>query len=165
MSNLEKKYRRLRQELIGGIFALVSVFLIGTLWYALVEKWSWLDAAYMTISTLATVGFGEINPLGQRGRIFTMALIIMGLMTIGYIVNRFTEALIQGYFQEGILLRQEKNLLLKLSNHYIICGWGRTGRQVALEFEAEKIPFIIRRPLPNGTCEYWYLRDLEMIGF
>ena len=143
MSNLEKKYRRLRQELIGGIFALVSVFLIGTLWYALVEKWSWLDAAYMTISTLATVGFGEINPLGQRGRIFTMALIIMGLMTIGYIVNRFTEAIIQGYFQEGILMRQEKNLLLKLSNHYIICGWGRTGRQVALEFEAEKIPFII----------------------
>jgi len=83
LSISEDKYRRLRQELIGGIFALIVVFLLGTLWYHLIEGWSWLDSAYMTISTLATVGFGEINPLGERGRLFTMVLIVMG---VNYIV-------------------------------------------------------------------------------
>jgi voltage-gated potassium channel len=143
LATLDPKYRRLRQELIGGIVALGVVFLIGTLWYRIVERWTWLDAAYMTMSTLATVGFGEINPLGERGRLFTMVLIVMGLITIGYIVNRFTEALIQGYFQEGIRRRQEKRLLDTLVEHYIVCGFGRTGRQVAIEFEAEKIPFVL----------------------
>ncbi len=143
MSISEDKYRRLRQELIGGIFALIVVFLLGTLWYHLIEGWSWLDSAYMTISTLATVGFGEINPLGERGRLFTMVLIVMGVITIGYIVNRLTEALIQGYFQEGLKQRQEKRLIDRLSEHYIICGLGRTGRQVAIEFHAENIPFVV----------------------
>ena len=143
MSTLERKYRRIRQELVGGVIALILVFLLGTLWYRFVEEWSWLDATYMTMSTLATVGFGEINPLGPRGRVFTMALIVMGLMSIGYIINRFTEALIQGYFQEGIRVRQERSVLEKLVNHYILCGFGRTGRQVASEFEAENIPFVI----------------------
>lgn len=143
MSRLDPKYRRMRQELIGGVVALGIVFLIGTLWYRLVEQWSWLDSAYMTMSTLATVGFGEINPLGERGRLFTMVLIVMGLITIGYIVNRFTEALIQGYFQAGIRQRQERRLMETLSDHYIVCGYGRTGRQVALEFQAEGIAFVI----------------------
>jgi voltage-gated potassium channel len=143
LSISEDKYRRLRQELIGGIFALIVVFLLGTLWYHLIEGWSWLDSAYMTISTLATVGFGEINPLGERGRLFTMVLIIMGVITIGYIVNRLTEALIQGYFQEGLKQRQEKRVIDRLSEHYIICGLGRTGRQVAIEFHAENIPFVV----------------------
>jgi voltage-gated potassium channel len=66
----------------------------------------------------------------------------MGVVSIGYIVNRFTEALIQGYFQEGIRLRQQRRLMESLSGHYIICGFGRTGRQIALEFEAENVPFV-----------------------
>ena len=72
------------------MIALAGVFLIGTLWYWLVEGWSWEDAAYMTVITLATVGFGEIQPLGNRGRLFTISLILMGVVSIGYIVNRFT---------------------------------------------------------------------------
>lgn len=115
---------------------------MGTLWYKLVEGWSWSDAAYMTIITLATVGYGETNPLGDRGRLFTISLILMGLVAIAYIVNRFTEALIQGYFQQGIRLRQQRRLIDTLDNHYILCGFGRTGRQIALEFKAEGIPFV-----------------------
>jgi voltage-gated potassium channel len=143
LATIDPKYKRLRQELIGGVVALGVVFFIGTLWYRLIEGWTWLDAAYMTMSTLATVGFGEINPLNERGRLFTMVLIVMGLITIGYIVNRFTEALIQGYFQVGIRRRQERRLIETLVNHYILCGFGRTGRQVAIEFEAEKISFVL----------------------
>lgn len=141
-STREQKYHRIQKELLAGVIALAGVFLIGTLWYWLVEGWSWEDAAYMTVITLATVGFGEIHPLGNRGRMFTMSLILMGVISIGYIVNRFTEALIQGYFQEGIRLRQQRRLMKSLSGHYILCGFGRTGRQIALEFEAEGVPFV-----------------------
>lgn len=141
-STLEQKYRRIQKELIAGAIALGFVFIVGTLWYSLVEGWSWEDAAYMTVITLATVGFGEIHPLGNRGRLFTISLILMGVVSIGYIVNRFTEALIQGYFQEGIRLRQQRRLMESLSGHYILCGFGRTGRQIALEFQAEGVLFV-----------------------
>lgn len=140
---LEEKYGRLRNELIRGGVVLASIVLVGTLWYWLVEKWTFSESAYMTVITLSTVGFSEVRPLGERGRIFTVALILMGLLTIGYIVNRFTEALIQGYFQEGIKLRQERSLIESLDQHYIVCGFGRTGRHVAREFFAEGIPFIV----------------------
>ena len=141
-SALEQKYRRIQKELLAGAIALAGVSLIGTLWYWLVEGWSLEDAVYMTVITLATVGYGEIQPLGNRGRLFTITLILMGVISIGYIVNRFTEALIQGYFQEGIRLRQQRRLMESLSGHYIICGFGRIGRQVALEFEAEDVTFV-----------------------
>ncbi|MEM1370246.1 MAG: potassium channel protein [Cyanobacteria bacterium P01_H01_bin.15] len=135
--------QRLRQELALGLASLVSLFLVGTLWYHWAEGWSWSDAAYMTTITLSTVGFGEVEPLSERSRIFTVGLILTGIVSIGYIVNRFTEALIGGYFQQGLMRRQQRQLVQTLSQHYIVCGFGRTGRQVALEFQAEKIPFIV----------------------
>jgi voltage-gated potassium channel len=128
---------------MAGAIALGGVFFIGTLWYSLVEGWSWEDAAYMTVITLATVGYGETHPLGSRGRLFTIALILLGVVNIGYIVNRFTEAIIQGYFQEGIRLQQQRRLMESLSEHYIICGFSRTGRQIAKEFRAEAVPFVV----------------------
>jgi voltage-gated potassium channel len=128
---------------MAGAIALGGVFLIGTLWYWLVEGWSWEDAAYMTVITLATVGYSETHPLGSRGRLFTIALILLGVINIGYIVNRFTEAIIQGYFQEGIRLQQQRRLMESLTEHYIICGFSRTGRQIAKEFRAEDAPFVV----------------------
>ncbi|MBD2531398.1 potassium channel protein [Nostoc flagelliforme FACHB-838] len=128
---------------MAGAIALGGVFLIGTLWYSLVEGWAWEDAAYMTVITLATVGYSETHPLGSRGRLFTIALILLGVMNIGYIVNRFTEAIIQGYFQQGIRLQQQRRLMESLTEHYIICGFSRTGRQIAKEFRAEDVPFVV----------------------
>ncbi|MBD2676621.1 MULTISPECIES: TrkA family potassium uptake protein [Nostoc] len=126
-----------------GVIALGGVFLIGTLWYRIIEGWSWEDAAYMTVITLATVGYGETHPLGSRGRLFTIALILLGVVNIGYIVNRLTEAIVQGYFQQGIRLQQQRRLMESLSEHYIICGFSRTGRQIAKEFQAEGVPFVV----------------------
>ncbi len=139
----EQEYLRLQRELRGGLTALGGVFFGGTLWFWLVEHWSLVDSAYMTIITLSTVGFTEIQTLDSRGRIFTMILILTGIVTIGYLVNRFTEALLQGYFQEGIRLKEKKNVIDKLSKHYILCGFGRTGFHVARELYVEKTPFII----------------------
>ncbi len=143
MDSAEQKYRRIRKDLQRGGIALTLVFITGTLWYRLVEQWHWLDAVYMTIITLTTVGYGETQPLGDRGRIFTIALILAGVITIGYIVNRFTEALIEGYFIEGRKLRQQTKLVESLSEHFIICGFGRIGRQIATEFAAEGTAFVI----------------------
>lgn len=126
-----------------GISTLGGLFCVGTLWYWLVERWHFVDAAYMTMITLSTVGFGETQPLTVRARLFTMALILMGVISIGYIVNRFTEAFIQGYFQERLKLKQQQKLISKLEGHSILCGFGRTGRQVAKEFQAENTPFVI----------------------
>ncbi len=142
-STLEQKYQRIQKELMAGALALAGIFLIGTLWYSLVEGWKWEDAAYMTVITLATVGYGETHPLGSRGRLFTIALILMGVVNLGYIVNRFTAAVIEGYFLEGIRLRQQRRLMESLSGHYIICGFSRTGRQIAKEFQAEAVSFVI----------------------
>ncbi|WP_309742748.1 MULTISPECIES: potassium channel protein [unclassified Chamaesiphon] len=143
MDSVEQKYRRIRKDLQRGGIALTLVFITGTLWYWLVEQWRWLDAVYMTIITLTTVGYGETQPLGDRGRIFTIALILAGVITIGYIVNRFTEALIEGYFIEGRRLRQQQKLVESLAEHFIICGFGRIGRQIASEFAAEGTAFVI----------------------
>lgn len=140
---IENKYKRLQKELIGGVIAIIFIFLLGTLWYKFIEGWNWLDSIYMTVITLASVGYGETRPLGDRGRIFTIILIGLGIIIIGYIVNRFTEAIIQGYFQEGRKLRQQGRLIENLKEHYILCGYGRTGKQIAQEFQAEGISFVI----------------------
>ncbi|MFM7367837.1 MAG: potassium channel family protein, partial [Sphaerospermopsis kisseleviana] len=62
---------------------------------------------------------------------------------LGYIANRFTQAVIEGYFQEGIRLRQQRRLMESLTGHYIICGFSRTGRQIAKEFQAEGVSFAV----------------------
>jgi voltage-gated potassium channel len=142
-SATEKQYQEIKVELQRAALALSLLFLIGTSWYHLIEGWTWLDALYMTVITLATVGFGETHPLGERGRMFTIALILMGLVTIGYIVNTFTEALLGGYFVEGRKRRLQRSLVESLNKHYLICGFGRIGQQIAEEFAVEKAPFII----------------------
>jgi len=140
---IDQQYRRLQQQLLIGIFLLFGVFLLGTSWYHLVEGWRWADAAYMSVITLATVGFMEVQPLGDRGRLFTVVLILLGVISIGYIVNRFTDAFIQGYFQEGLRRQRRQRLMEALSGHYIICGFGRMGQQIATEFRAEGVNFVI----------------------
>lgn len=161
---LEQRYQRLQKQLIGGVLILGGVLLVGTLWYWLVEGWPLLDAAYMTVFTLATVGYGEIHPLGSRGRMFTICLILMGVLTIGYMVNLFTEALIQGYFQERARLRQQWRLVDSLTGHYILCGFGRMGRHIALEFKAEGISFVIVDSNPESVQEALLLNYTAIQG-
>ncbi|WP_035985122.1 potassium channel family protein [Leptolyngbya sp. KIOST-1] len=140
---VEENYRRTRLHLICGAIALAGVVFTGVLWYRLVEGWSWLDATYMAVITLSTVGFGEINPLSPRGRLFTILLIMMGVGVIAYILNSLTDAIVQGHFQAGFRLLKRRRRMESLQGHYIICGFGRTGRQVATEFAAEAISFVV----------------------
>lgn len=149
MYSLEKNYQRLQKQLFGGGLALAGIFILGTVWYRFIEQWSWSESAYMTVITLSTVGFSEVRPLPERSQIFTIGLITAGIVVIGYIVNRFTEAIIQGYFQKGIELRQRKRLVDTLNSHYIVCGFGSMGRQICREFLSESIPFVIIDKAPD----------------
>ncbi|WOD40852.1 potassium channel protein [Nodosilinea sp. E11] len=140
---VEENYRRTRRHLTRGAIALGGVVFSGVLWYRFMEGWSWLDATYMAVITLSTVGFGEINPLSPRGRLFTILLIMMGVGVIAYILNSLTDAIVQGHFQAGFRLLKRRRLMESLQEHYIICGFGRTGRQVATEFAAEALAFVV----------------------
>jgi voltage-gated potassium channel len=145
--------QRLHHELLLGVASFVGVTVVGTVGYRLIEGWRWLDSAYMTIITLATVGFSEVHPVSDEGRVFTISLILMGAVSIAYIANRFTEALIRGYFQDRLRQRTVNRLIGSLSEHYIICGFGRTGQQVALEFAAEHIEFVVIDANPEVLAE------------
>lgn len=140
---MEENYRRSRRHLARGITALGIILLTGALWYHYIEGWTWIDSIYMSVITLTTVGFGETNPLTERGRVFTMVLLLTGVGVIAYILNNFTEAVVQGHLQAGLRLRKRRKFMESLTGHYIICGFGRTGRQIAMEFAAEKVEFII----------------------
>ncbi|MFZ9738046.1 MAG: potassium channel family protein [Prochlorotrichaceae cyanobacterium] len=138
-----QRYRQLQQQLIGATLSLGVILVIGTIGYALLEHWSILDAAYMTVITLSTVGFSETHPLSAQSRVFTIVLIFTGIANIGFLLNRFTDAISQGYFQDGLRLQRQERLINTLDQHYIICGFGRIGYQIALEFAAEKISFVV----------------------
>jgi voltage-gated potassium channel len=136
-------YEQLQKQLVGAILSLTAILLLGTIGYGMIEHWSLLDSAYMTVITLTTVGFSETHLLSPKGRLFTIFLIGIGVINIAFLLNRFTDAMIHGYFQTGIRLQRQQDLINRLSHHYIVCGFGHTGAQVALEFAAEKIPFVV----------------------
>ena len=128
-------------QLVGvGLFI---VTLIGTVGYILIEGWSVVDAFYMTVITITTVGFGEVNGLGDAGRLFTVVIILnsVGLLTYG--LSSAIEFVATGEVLNRLEMRQKQEMLGMMSNHFIIAGFGRVGREVATAFAAEKVPFIV----------------------
>ncbi|HAV24365.1 MAG TPA: hypothetical protein DCX46_12940 [Bacteroidetes bacterium] len=112
---------------------LIGILLVGAYGYHLIEGWRYFDALYMTIITLATVGFGETHPLSDNGRAFTMLLILGGIGIITYGVTTVTALVVEGEMN-GYLRRQRmKRAIVKLANHYIICGSGNNGKYVVEE--------------------------------
>jgi voltage-gated potassium channel len=111
--------------------ALVTgVLLFGTLGYRLLENFGWLEALYMTVITVTTVGYGEVRPLGDVGRIFTMVLIGTGVGTILYILTAATQFMVEGKLREVLGRRSVERAIGSLKGHYIICGYGRIGALV-----------------------------------
>ncbi len=124
--------------------ALFGVFLcLGTIGYVLLEGWDPLDAFYMTIITLSTVGFGEIRNLSPVGRLFTSFLILGGIGTACYLFSAITETVVSGQLSQVLGERRNRKALEALSEHYLVCGYGKVGRRICDLLVAEGKPLAV----------------------
>ena len=115
-------------RLIIGVGTLLAISVIG---YMLIENWTFLDALYMTAITLSTVGFGEIHPLSDVGRMFTVLIVLAGVGIIAYSASLFTSYLFEAGFAGSFRRRRMERQLQSLENHVIVVGYGRVGRKAA----------------------------------
>ena len=123
------------------IFATVMLALVvslGTVGYMTLEHWNFLDSLYMTVITISTVGFSEVNPVSNQGRILTMAVLISGLGVLAYVVGTLTRTLVEGQLLEVMGRKKLERQIQKLKNHYIICGYGRVGRIICEEIKKSR---------------------------
>jgi len=115
------------------ISVLLSFVLIGggSLGYMIIEKWSLSDAFYMTVITVATVGYSEVNPVSPEGRLFTVVLIFLGVGFFLYVAGGIIQFLVEGRIRLVMGRRKLDTRINKLKDHFIICGYGRIGRVLA----------------------------------
>ena len=126
-----------------AVALLLLVIAAGATGYVIIEGWSVFDALYMTIITLATVGYGETHPLGRTGRAFTMGLIVAGRIVEAYVVVAFAQAVVVEQLRDILGRRRMQKGLAQLKDHYIICGWGRMGQEIVEEFRGKDTPFLV----------------------
>lgn len=130
-------------RIVKGFFILIIILFMGTLGYRLLEGWSFLDALYMTVITITTVGFHEVKEVSVAGRIFTIFLIFSGMGIIAYIVGMAAQVMVDLQVR-SIIGRRKLSLKIKsIKGHYVICGFGRIGKVICLELKANKIPMVV----------------------
>jgi voltage-gated potassium channel len=122
---------------------LVIVTVAGTIGYVLIEGWRVFDALYMTVITIATIGYGEIHQLSTAGRAFTMVLIVGGVGVVAYGFSALTALLVEGAVSDHIWERRMERQIGALRNHVIVCGGGQIGRHVTEELEKAEMPFVV----------------------
>ncbi len=122
---------------------LAVVILYGIVGYTLIEGWNLLDAFYMTIITISTVGYSELHPLSTTGRLFTSTLIVVGVGTMLYGFGVFAETLTDNSFVAYRRERQLERALNQLRDHFIICGYGRIGTQIVAELEEHEVAYAV----------------------
>jgi voltage-gated potassium channel len=131
------------RKLMPPILMILSIIILGITAYTFLEKWTLMESIYMVITTLFAVGFQEIHPLSTPGRIFTMIIIVGGVGSAIYAAGQAMEIIVEGEMS-GYRKRKRMNKQIRdMKNHYIICGFGRVGHQVAQVFEDSRIPFVV----------------------
>ena len=121
----------------------------GTTGYVTIEGWGVWDALYMTVTTVATVGFREVHPLSRGGQAFTLLLIVSGVGTAFYTATLLATAIVEGGLHRRFERRRIERMLEGLHDHFILCGYGRIGSMIAEEFDQQKVPFVIIERSPE----------------
>ena len=129
------------------------ILIIGVFGFIIIEDYTFLEAFYMCIITISTVGFQEIHPFSDAGRIFASILIISSIGIYFYGATALAKFIIEGEFRKFFKHYNVNKKIEKLENHVIICGYGRTGRQICLELQDDNIPFIVIESREN-VIEY-----------
>ena len=135
--------KELRQKLLLSLFLIVLVISFGTLGYMLIEGWNLLDSLYMTIITLASVGYKEVHDVSLNGKIFTIILIIGGVGTVAYALTAGARIILEGELQDVFGRRRLEKKIRELKDHYIICGYGRMGKIIVKELKSERVKFVV----------------------
>jgi voltage-gated potassium channel len=127
------------------IVVLLAAFLValGTAGYVAIEDWSVLDSLYMTVITLSTIGYGEVNPVSQPGRIFTLILIVMGVGFFLYVIGNVVQFLVEGRIRLILGRHKLDKQIGQLNNHYIVCGYGRMGRAFCRYLTQKHLKFVV----------------------
>lgn len=125
------------------ILVLIGLIVVGTLGYMIIDSYTFFNAFYMTIITIATVGYGEIQELSTAGRMFTVFLIITSFGTFAYAVTAITRFVVDGEFNEFFKNKKLNDAIDKLHGHVIICGYGRNGRQAAHVLKKHHRRFVV----------------------
>ncbi|MGI8550934.1 MAG: potassium channel family protein [Dehalococcoidia bacterium] len=133
----------IQRRLLTAAALLLSLLIIGTIGFKLVEGWNWLDSVYMTIITLSTVGYAEVHRLDSSGRVFTSALIVVGVGAMFYALGTVVTVAVEGELASVLGGRRMRSKIGNLQRHYIVCGYGRVGQEVAREFRARLTPFVM----------------------
>jgi voltage-gated potassium channel len=140
---------RLRARFLHILLAIAAVLTIGTLGFILIAGYPPFDAFYMTLTTMTTVGYAEIHPLSQTGRVFNSLLVIVGVSTILVCMGAMTQTIIELEFGDVLARRRSKRMIDKLKDHHIICGFGRVGRGAAMELKHADVPFVVVDSVPE----------------
>jgi voltage-gated potassium channel len=131
------------RRIVKACTAFAILLLAGTAGYMLIEGWSALDALFMTAITLSTVGYGEVEPLSAGGAVFSVFLIFFGVGAALYTFNAIIHTIFEGQLAEILEVRKMKSRIDALRDHFIVCGFGRVGHEVALELRAQGAPFVL----------------------
>jgi voltage-gated potassium channel len=139
-----------------GLLLLLSVIGLGVTGFMLLEHYNFSEAFFMTIITIATVGFKEVQPLSTIGMWFTSFLIIISFGIFAYVVTSFTQFVVDGVFRNYFRTKRMQNKIDKLKNHVIICGYGRNGKQSVLELLSHNVPLVV---IESDIAHLEHLRD------
>jgi voltage-gated potassium channel len=130
-------------RVVLGLLALLLILMTGTGGYMAIEGWSFADAFYMSAITITTVGYREVEPLSRAGQMFTIVLLFFGVGAAFYILTTLVAAIIEGDLRQVFGARRMKMTIERLSDHYIVCGYGRVGEEIAREMRHRNVPFIV----------------------
>ena len=138
---------RLSVGLLAGVIA------GGTAGYVVIEGWSTWDAFYMTIISVTTAGYKEVHPMSRAGEAFTSALLLVGVATALYTFTTFMARVVEGDLHGRWLTRRRARMLDELKQHFILCGFGRIGKIIAMEFARQNIRFVLIERSPDRVAE------------
>lgn len=135
--------RLLRSKIVLALSLMVTVLLFGVIGYKVLSDFTWVEAIYMTIITVTTVGFSEVRPLDADAKIFTVFLIVTSVFIFGFAISVITEYILGRNSLEVLKKKKVKKQIESLSNHVVVCGYGRNGMQAAEKLTAYKKPFVV----------------------
>ena len=135
--------RFFRTKIYVALFLLGFILCVGVFGYKMISHYNWIDALYMTVITMTTVGFGEVRPLDPASKIFTVFLIIGSVVIVGYALSIITEYILSKNNIEDLKYKKMQKQIDKLKNHVVICGYGRNGKQAVKKLLAYKKAFVV----------------------